>query len=153
MVVDSGGNLNLVWIDSAKGLPFLCSTTSASGTSFGTPPSPTTIPAATGKPCLHSSLPCIRPKRTSLKLCGRLLIYIHRVRVMTLTLVLATVLVSCGGSTSASSTATGGTNGSSATGGTGGIGGTGGNTVTVHVAVLAQSGSESPTNLGTVTAQ
>src|SRR5689334_16971477 len=45
MVVDSSGNLNLVWIDSVKGLQFARSTSPASGTSFGTPPiTPVTIP-------------------------------------------------------------------------------------------------------------
>jgi len=73
-------------------------------------------------------------------------VFVRGLAVMTLTVLLATALVSCGGGTSTpSSTATTGTSGSS-----GGTGGTGGNSVTVHVAVLAQSGSGSPTNLGTV---
>jgi hypothetical protein len=76
--------------------------------------------------------------------------------VMTLTIVLAAGLVSCGGSTSNGTTSSG-TNGNGGTtggsgGGTGGSGGTGGgNSVTAHVAVLAQSGSTAPMNLGTVT--
>jgi hypothetical protein len=67
--------------------------------------------------------------------------------VMTLTVVLAAGLVSCGGSTSTTSTT--GTTGRSGSGGNGGSGG--GNSVTVHVAVRAQSGSAAPTTLGTVT--
>jgi len=61
--------------------------------------------------------------------------------VMTLTVVLAAGLVSCGGGTSKSTSGT--------TGSTGGAGG-GGSTVTMHVAVKAQSGG-STTTLGTVT--
>jgi hypothetical protein len=60
--------------------------------------------------------------------------------VMTLTVVLAAGLVSCGGGTSKG---TSGTTGSIGTGG-------GGSTVTIHVAVQAQSGG-STTTLGTVT--
>lgn len=60
--------------------------------------------------------------------------------VMTLTIVLAAGLVSCGGGTSKSTSGT--------TGGTGGTGG--GSTVTMHVAIQAQSGG-STTTLGTVT--
>jgi hypothetical protein len=98
--------------------------------------------------------------------------------VMTLTIVLATALVSCGGSTSTPSTtttSTGGTSGTGGTGSTGGSGGsgsggsggsgssggsgggsgTGGGTVTpvqIHVSVLVQSSTNTPTvNLGTVT--
>lgn len=70
--------------------------------------------------------------------------------VMTLTIVLAAGLVSCGGGTSRSTSGTttsgGGTGGAGGTGGTGG----GGSTVTMHVAVQAQSGG-STTTLGTVT--
>lgn len=79
--------------------------------------------------------------------------------VMTLTLALAAGMVSCGGSTSSpSTTSTTGTSGSSGSGGTGGSGGSGGTggsgggtMVTVHVAVMAQSGSSAAVNLGTVT--
>jgi hypothetical protein len=39
MVVDSQGNLNLVWIDSVNGLQFARSTSSAKGTALGTPKS------------------------------------------------------------------------------------------------------------------
>jgi hypothetical protein len=39
MVVDSQGNLNLVWIDSVDGLQFARSTSSANGTALGTPKS------------------------------------------------------------------------------------------------------------------
>jgi hypothetical protein len=60
--------------------------------------------------------------------------------IMTLTIVLAAGLVSCGGGTSKSTSGT--------TGGTGGTGG--GSTVTMHVAIQAQSGG-STTTLGTVT--
>ena len=70
--------------------------------------------------------------------------------VMALTLALAAGMVSCGGSTSSpsttSTTSTTGTSGSG--GGSGGSGG--GTTVTVHVAVMAQAGSASAMNLGTV---
>lgn len=77
--------------------------------------------------------------------------------VMTLTVVLAAGLVSCGGRTSSpSTTSTSGSSGSTGTGtGTGGSGGTtgagGGTSVTVHVQVQAQSGSGPATTLGTVT--
>lgn len=80
--------------------------------------------------------------------------------VMTLTVVVAAGLVSCGGSTSGSSgtTSSGGTtSGTGSGGGTtagsgGGTGGSGGGTsVTVHVAVMAQSGSAAAVNFGTVT--
>jgi hypothetical protein len=37
MVVDANGNLNLVWIDSVNGIMFARSSTTASGTTFGTP--------------------------------------------------------------------------------------------------------------------
>jgi hypothetical protein len=37
MAADANGNLNVVWIDSVKGLQFAHSTTSASGTALGTP--------------------------------------------------------------------------------------------------------------------
>src|SRR5579864_8129267 len=37
MAVDANGNLNVVWIDSVKGLQFARSTSSASGTALGTP--------------------------------------------------------------------------------------------------------------------
>jgi hypothetical protein len=84
-------------------------------------------------------------------------VFVRGLALMTLTVVLATALVSCGGSTSkpSSATSTGttgssGAGGSGGAGGTGGTGGTGGNAVTVHVAVLAQSGSASPVTLGTV---
>ncbi|PYU27643.1 MAG: hypothetical protein DMG32_05785 [Acidobacteria bacterium] len=43
MVTDSRGNLNVAWIDSVNGLQFARSASSASGTSFGTPPAITTI--------------------------------------------------------------------------------------------------------------
>jgi hypothetical protein len=43
MVTDSQGNLNAAWIDSANGLQFARSSSSASGTSFGIPPAITTI--------------------------------------------------------------------------------------------------------------
>jgi len=66
--------------------------------------------------------------------------------IMTLTIVLAAGLVSCGGGTSKSTSGT--TGGTGATGGTGGTGG--GSTVTMHVAIQAQSGG-STTTLGTVT--
>jgi hypothetical protein len=69
---------------------------------------------------------------------------------MTLTIALTVGLVSCGGSTSSPSSSTTTTTTTSG-GGAGGGGGTGGgNSVTMHVAVLAQSGG-STTNLGTVT--
>ena len=74
--------------------------------------------------------------------------------VMTLTVVLAVGLVSCGGSTSSPATSTSGTTGTTGTGGTGGTSGTGGtgggSSITVHVAVQAQSGGTT-TTLGTVT--
>ena len=59
-------------------------------------------------------------------------------------LMLAAGLVSCGGSTSATSTAS-----TSGSGGTGGSGG--GNSVSMHVAVMAQSSGTAAVNLGTVT--
>ena len=37
MVVDANGNLNLVWIDSVNGIMFARSSTTAGGTTFGTP--------------------------------------------------------------------------------------------------------------------
>jgi len=37
MAVDANGNLNVVWIDSVKGLQFARSTSSANGTALGTP--------------------------------------------------------------------------------------------------------------------
>jgi hypothetical protein len=70
--------------------------------------------------------------------------------VMTLTVVLAVGLISCGGSTSSPATSTASGSGGT-TGTTGGGGGTGGgSSVTVHVAVQAQSGGTT-TTLGTVT--
>jgi len=96
--------------------------------------------------------------------------------VMTLTVVLAAGLVSCGGSTSKGATGTtssggttsgtgtgggttGGTGGGTTGGSGGGTGGSGGGTggtgggssVTAHVAVIGQSGTSGPMNLGTVT--
>ncbi len=65
--------------------------------------------------------------------------------IMTLTIVLAAGLVSCGGGTSKGATGT-----TSSGGTTSGTGTGGGSTVTMHVAVQAQSGG-STTTLGTVT--
>jgi hypothetical protein len=90
--------------------------------------------------------------------CGRrrnvsTAVLVRGLAVMTLTVVLAAGLVSCGGSTSSpSTTSTSGSGGSTGTGGSGGTGGTtGGSSVTVHVLVQAQSGNAAPTTLGTVT--
>src|SRR5487761_1091897 len=44
MVVERDGNLDLAWVDSSTGIKFVHSTTSASGTSFGSPVVPTIIP-------------------------------------------------------------------------------------------------------------
>lgn len=82
-------------------------------------------------------------------------ILLRGVLVMTLTIVLAAGLVSCGGSTSTPTTATGTTGGSGGSGGSGGGGGTGGGTgnpVQMRVSVLAQSSTNTkPVSLGTVT--
>src|ERR1700719_1440404 len=46
MVVDANGNLNLAWVDSTAGIKFLRSTSSASGTSFGSPAMAITVSPA-----------------------------------------------------------------------------------------------------------
>src|SRR5260370_18384971 len=47
VVTDGSGNLNVVWIDNVKGLQFSRSSSTATGTSFGTPPAITTITGPT----------------------------------------------------------------------------------------------------------
>jgi hypothetical protein len=57
MVTDSQGNLNVAWIDSAAGLQFSRSSSSANGTSFGTPTVITTITGPTGAAVFPSFQP------------------------------------------------------------------------------------------------